>query len=85
MPSVVCINQVINVSCDKDAPHDMWAAKEDMRLFSSDTADKSGQPSKAATSVPSPLAPHRIHCLASRTNSARFCIVALDAPGGAAC
>ena len=36
--------QLINVSRDEDAPEDVWAAQEDMRLFCADMVDKHGQP-----------------------------------------
>ncbi|KAI8468504.1 MAG: hypothetical protein J3K34DRAFT_522883 [Monoraphidium minutum] len=44
MNPVLAACQLVNVSRDEDAPADMWAAQEDMRLFCGDVADKHGNP-----------------------------------------
>jgi len=34
---------MVNISRDDDVPEDIWAAQEDMRLFSDELSDKSGK------------------------------------------
>lgn len=43
MNPVLAACQMVNISRDDDVPEDIWAAQEDMRLFSDELSDKSGK------------------------------------------
>ncbi|KAI8472123.1 MAG: hypothetical protein J3K34DRAFT_217390, partial [Monoraphidium minutum] len=47
MNPVLAACQLVNVSRDEDAPKDMWAAQEDLRMFAPELVDKHGKPMSA--------------------------------------